>query len=229
VKKATRGTKPQSGKRSPKRTWDRRKNPARREDLLQRFVDYLLEHGFAEVSLQQAAGELGTSARMLLHYFGSKEKLVEEAIGAVRARQLQFVFGEEMTMDRFDELFWRAFSWCNSDGFLSVFRLTYEILWAALRNPERYRGFLDQVTTEWQQGFAVAMQAAGYSEAHSRTVSTAYLAALRGLVIDVIVTGDHERASEAAALIARHFRADLGVPPPPPAAAPRKRESTKKA
>jgi AcrR family transcriptional regulator len=218
-------TKPSRGKRSTKRTWDRRKNPARREELLQGFVDYLLEHGFADLSLQPAAVQLGTSARMLLHYFGSKERLVEEAIGALRQRQLQVVFGEEMTMDRFDELFWRAFMWSTSEGFVGVFRLTYEILWAALRNPERYRDFLDQVTSEWQLGFAGAMQASGYSEPHSRTVSTAYLAALRGLVIDLIVTGDRERISEAGALIARHFREDLGVGTPRPKV---KRQAKKK-
>jgi AcrR family transcriptional regulator len=199
--------------RTRKRTWDRRKNPARREDLLQGFVDYLLDHGFADLSLQPAAAHLGTSPRMLLHYFGSKEQLVEEAIAALRVRQLQTVFGAELTMTRIDELLLRYWTWCTSDEFIRVFRLAYEILWAALRTPDRYRAFLDQLTVEWQSGFAAALQATGYSEAHSRTLSTAYLAALRGLVIDFIVTGDRERVSEAAGLIFRHLREDLGTTP----------------
>ena len=56
-----------------------------RARLLDAAVDYALAHGIAEVSLRQLAGALGTSHRMLIHHFGSREGLLVAVVDAMEA------------------------------------------------------------------------------------------------------------------------------------------------
>src|SRR5579862_1627967 len=44
---------------------------ARRAEVLDRAVDYVLAHGLAELSLRPLAKAVGSSPRVLLYYFGS--------------------------------------------------------------------------------------------------------------------------------------------------------------
>ena len=64
-----------------------------RDRLRQKCFRYFLQHGVANLSLRPLAAAVGTSARMLLHYFGSKEALIAEVMEQVQAR-LQGAFEE---------------------------------------------------------------------------------------------------------------------------------------
>src|SRR5213592_758973 len=58
-----------------------------RERLLAAAVDYAAEHGLADLSLRTLAAALGTSHRILIFHFGSKEGLLVEVVRAVEAQQ----------------------------------------------------------------------------------------------------------------------------------------------
>jgi AcrR family transcriptional regulator len=49
---------------------------ARRDEVTSAATDYVLEHGLVGLSLRPLAAELGTSDRMLLYHFASKDDLV---------------------------------------------------------------------------------------------------------------------------------------------------------
>src|SRR5258705_10074843 len=65
----------------------RRPDAQKRSVLLEAATDHVLEHGMAGLSLRPLALALGTSPRMLLYHFGSKEQLVTDVLAAARARQ----------------------------------------------------------------------------------------------------------------------------------------------
>ena len=48
---------------------------------------YLLEHGLPAFSLRPLAESLGTSARMLIHHFGTRENLLREAMEEIREQE----------------------------------------------------------------------------------------------------------------------------------------------
>lgn len=52
------------------------KDPQRREVWTREATDYTLEHGLIGLSLRPLAASLGTSDRMLLYHFGTKDDLV---------------------------------------------------------------------------------------------------------------------------------------------------------
>ena len=56
-----------------------------REAIVQRATDHLLERGVVAVSLRELAAAVGVSPRMLVHHFGSREKLVSSAVREARS------------------------------------------------------------------------------------------------------------------------------------------------
>lgn len=64
----------------------RREDPRRRDELLNAAAAYLLRHGVAGMSLRPMAAAIGTSARLLIYHFGTKDQLLIEAMGVIRAQ-----------------------------------------------------------------------------------------------------------------------------------------------
>src|SRR5262245_38296022 len=71
----------------------RRLQPERRAALLTASTDALLRHGLHGLTLTKLADAAGTSPRMLIYHFGSRDALVLEALKEARRRQLQ-IFGD---------------------------------------------------------------------------------------------------------------------------------------
>ena len=107
----------------------------RRQELLDRIVDYLAEHGLAQATLRPMAATLDVSINRLVHHFGSKEDLLTAAL--VRAMDRQIAVQEawlernpELTLVEMYRKWWK---WMNaSPANLSLVRLNYE---AAALNP----------------------------------------------------------------------------------------------
>lgn len=60
-----------------------RGRPEQRAAFLTGAVEHVLQHGVSGLSLRPLAAALGTSDRMLLYYFGSREKLLEAVLDLV--------------------------------------------------------------------------------------------------------------------------------------------------
>jgi AcrR family transcriptional regulator len=170
-----------------------------RQRLLAAALDYVAEHGVGEKSLRQIAAALGTSHRMLIYHFGSKEGLFVEIIRTMEARQLAVlsdmaeVPGESPgdTARRF----WRRIAdpslWPNE-------RLFFEIYGQALQGRPGTTHLLDDVIDSWVEPMAALIQAQGLAEQDAKAFARLGLAVSRGLLLDLLATGD--RAGVDAAM-----------------------------
>src|SRR3954464_4293189 len=70
-----------------------------KQQLLERALGYLAEHGIGDISLRQLAAALGTSHRMLIYHFGSKEGLLVAVVNEVERRQRTPIAALETDMD----------------------------------------------------------------------------------------------------------------------------------
>ena len=61
---------------------------ARRRELLDAAYRYVLDHGLADLSLRPLAAAIGSSPRVLLFLFGSKDGLVAALLARARAEEL---------------------------------------------------------------------------------------------------------------------------------------------
>ena len=59
----------------------------RRAKLLDKVANYILSSGLADLSLRPLATAVNTSPRMLLYFFGSKERMIAEALAHIRIRE----------------------------------------------------------------------------------------------------------------------------------------------
>lgn len=67
------------------------KDTARHRVLAEAATDYVLAHGLVGLSLRPLAAELGTSDRMLLYHFGSKDELVAAVLRVSNERSVRYI------------------------------------------------------------------------------------------------------------------------------------------
>ena len=149
----------------------------------------------AHLSLRPLAAAIGTSARMLLHYFGSNERLVAEVMAQVHL-QLQATFREFLerpgnrTGQHFLFDFWETLTTKSNRPSL---RLLFEVQTLALQNPKRYRRYLTGTSASWRELIEKALPP-GAGGAASATL---YNAVIDGLLLELLATGDLRRTSQA--------------------------------
>jgi len=155
-------------------------DPNRRADVLARAADYVLERGLAGLSLRPLAKALGTSPRMLLYDFVSKEQLIHEVLAEIRRREETLLTADVQTLADV----WRWISAPEREPFL---RLFFEIYVGALGSGEAVplvRDWLDFLQTKWRPPVDAA-------------TATLMVAVVRGLLLDRLATGDRKRTDAA--------------------------------
>jgi AcrR family transcriptional regulator len=169
-----------------------------RDRLRQSCLTYFLKHGVANLSLRPLAAAAGTSARMLLHYFGSKEALIGEVMEQVQGR-LQNAFKELLAAQpggrRNNPLpkFWKVLSDKRNQPSL---RLLFEVQMLALQNPRRYRRYLTRSSVTWRGLIEQALPA----KQKNAVNATLHNAVIDGLLLELLSTGDLRRTSRALML-----------------------------
>ena len=170
---------------------------ARRAELLDRAVDYVCCNGLAELSLRPLAKAVGSSPRVLLYYFGSKEALVVEIVQRGRARQREMMRDLKLTGLAPREVaraLWREWS---KPEWEALTRLSFEIYALALQDRARFPGYLDRSVNEWLRALETCAQAPGRSRSEARSRATLLVAGFRGFLLDLVATHDRARIDRA--------------------------------
>ena len=182
-------------------------NQKRPEELRGAIVRYLIRHGLTNLSLRPLAKAVGTSPRVLLYYFGSKEKMVIEVLAEVRQRQRASYGG--MQAASFAEecrIIWKQMSAADSEP---LFRVFFEAFGMALRHPQLYKAFLQATVEDWLRLIADPLCREGYTRRDARAFATVVLGGLRGFMLDYCATGDRRRLDRAIGLWLRALESML--------------------
>src|SRR5947209_10725173 len=83
---------PQSSAAAPRRTAAPSPSDPRQR-LLDRAIAYVADNGLTDLTLRTLAASIGTSHRMLIHHFGSKEGLWVAIVQTVERRQRELLAG----------------------------------------------------------------------------------------------------------------------------------------
>lgn len=184
-----------------------RHNGRRPEELRQAIFQYFLEHGLADASLRPLAKAIGSSPRVLLYYFGSKEQMLADIVAQIRksqhsrfARIQAASFGEEC------RLIWKRMSQPETERH---FRLYFEAYGIALREPQRYKKFLQATVDDWLGFIADPLVKQGLARRKARVFATVVLAGFRGFMLDYCNTHDRQRIGRAVEIWTRSLDATL--------------------
>jgi AcrR family transcriptional regulator len=161
-------------------------DPARRAELLDAAIDYAVEHGLSDLTLRPLADALGVMPNTLVHHFGSKEELLSEILNGVRDR-LRGMRAQMQSEPGGDPLV-GVWEWTASPERLPFFRSFFEAYGLALRRPESFEPFLTRVVSDWLP-----------PDGDHSEQATLELALLRGLLLDLLTTGERDRVERALA------------------------------
>jgi len=169
-----------------------------REKLLDAATEYVAAHGFGDVSLRTLAGALGTSHRMLIFHFGSKDRLWIEIVHAVEQRQrerLRELMPAPGQPTR--EALWTWWKHISDPSLWPNERLFFELYGQALQGRAHAAGFLDGIVEDWVEPVARASIAQGVPESLARAQARLGVAVTRGLLLDLLATRDTEGVDQA--------------------------------
>ncbi|MGY1609639.1 MULTISPECIES: TetR/AcrR family transcriptional regulator [unclassified Geodermatophilus] len=170
-----------------------------RETYLAGAVDHVLREGVATLSLRPLAAALGTSDRMLLYYFGTRENLLSAVLDEV-GRQLQAGLaaalpGDAVPPGRLLPVLWTSLQDSGADAHV---RLYLEVSGLAARGRQPFADLARRVAEDWLAWVGPRLDVA---DAERAAAAAGLLAALDGVLLVHAVAGP-ERAAAAAGWLA---------------------------
>ena len=162
-----------------------------RERLLEGAIDYVAQNGLADVSLRALAAALGTSHRMLIHHFGSKEGLWVEIVRTVEARQRELL--GQILPDAGQPIAEAMRAWWKHISDPSLWpneRLFFEIYGQALQGRPHTTELLDGIVDDWLDPVTEINVALGVPRDLARAHARLGVAVTRGLLLDLLATRD---------------------------------------
>lgn len=178
---------------------------ARQAALLEAAYEYVLGHGLVDLSLRPLASAIGSSPRVLIFLFGSKDGLVRALLARARADELALL--DELRSAAGDEpaglvaAVERVWEWLATPDHGPLLRLWVEAAARSLVEPEgAWAGFARDTVDDWLSVLAACQSPSERAGGQGVARCTLALAVLRGGLLDLLATGDRERVSKAVRL-----------------------------
>jgi AcrR family transcriptional regulator len=177
---------------------------ARRDELLQLCYEHVLEHGFGDLSLRPLAAAVGSSPRVLLYLFGSKEDLVREILGRARDDEVRLLAGQPAAYRDLRAAARATWRWLVDPAHRRLLVLWLEVYARSLTEPAGpWAGFAAQTVEDW---LGLLARAQPRPSSRARTAErTLTLAVLRGAMLDLLATGEVDRVTAAVHLHLRRL------------------------
>jgi AcrR family transcriptional regulator len=157
----------------------------RRQELLDAVVEEFAGHGIGDRSLRDVAAAVGTSHRMLLHHFGSRNEMLLAIVEEVERRQR--VLLSVLPAEPAEAI---AAMWADlrRPELRPFERLFFECYARGVQGEQPFTQMLPGAVDTWLAADASADGA----------LVRLGLAVMRGLLLDLVATGDDEGVDAAA-------------------------------
>ena len=175
-------------------------SPSRRAELLDRIVATLLDRGVGDLSLRPLAERAGTSARLLIYHFDSKENLIATALDEVR-RRVEAGLSEAAAAERptsLAELLRFFWNWALRPENQTSFRLLFEVDALSMFDRASFSLAGRRAAAErWMALLGRAGEGIGDDGPRLAGHATLIMGALVGLLQDQFATDDRSRTTAA--------------------------------
>ncbi|MET7639535.1 TetR/AcrR family transcriptional regulator [Streptomyces sp. NPDC005438] len=171
----------------------------RKAELLDAAYQYALTHGLTGLSLRPLAQAVGSSPRVLLFLFGSKDGLVRALLTRARAEELDLLDAvrreEPADLCATARRLWQWLAAAEHRGLLTLWVEAYATSLVAPEGP--WADFARETVTDWLDLLAAHQPATVRGTPAGAAERSRVLALLRGALLDLLATGDRERTTAA--------------------------------
>ncbi|MGW5309637.1 TetR family transcriptional regulator [Nocardia thailandica] len=168
----------------------------RRDEILDATLADFARHGLVDFTLRGLAGRIGTSARMLVHYFGTREQLLAAAFAEHRRRMRdQLAAVPDRAPADTAAAAWSGMTAPEQQGHFTVM---FHLLAAGLTPDAPERPTAGEAVLAWVDYATDLLVAAGRPPGPARVDATVLASGLKGILLDRLVTGDVARCDAAA-------------------------------
>lgn len=166
--------------------------------LLAAAAEHIAARGVGGLTMRGLAAAIGTSHRMLLYHFGSKEGLLVEVIKLVEQRQRAALADLELNAGTSAPAIARAF-WerLSTPELAANERLFFEIYGQALQGRPGTTALLDGIVDSWLEPAVELLDRLGFPHRHAAAQARLGVAVTRGLLLDLLATGDRAACDAA--------------------------------
>jgi AcrR family transcriptional regulator len=169
-------------------------NAQRRQALVEAAARHLAQHGLANTSLDDIATSAGTSARMLIHHFGSKDQLIAQALEVARRWQLDHARAYFVPAIDAAAVLEATWPWLVDRESLNYFRLFQHVAaLERLHGPAADTEFADRLGADWTPILVAVFAADPRYRADAQSLSDLTIAIYRGIAIDLVASPYDER------------------------------------
>jgi AcrR family transcriptional regulator len=177
----------------------------RRQALLRAITECMCRTGLVNLSLREIARQIDISAPALIHHFGNKETLLREALGAIHDQEvalLEAAFQRDSVTAALQAL-WRAQSRPAERRRQAA---AMEIQSIVQNDPSRFPNYHQHLTRPWTAAMHGALERAGCPSEQRIALATLLMASYRGLLGDLLATGENKRIQSAFDLLLESTR-----------------------
>jgi AcrR family transcriptional regulator len=173
---------------------------SRRDELLELAYAYVLEQGITAMSLRPLARAIGSSPRVLLFLFASKDGFVRALLARARADELELLdrLRSAKGIPDLPSLAAAIWEWLAAPEHRALLRLWAEGYARSLLDPDGpWAGFARATVEDWLELLADAQPPRRRHTPAGVAERTLTLAVLRGALLDLLATDDSPRTTTA--------------------------------
>jgi AcrR family transcriptional regulator len=174
---------------------------ARKSELLELAYAYSLTHGLADLSLRPLATAIGSSPRVLLFLFGSKDGLIRALLARSRSDELELLrqinsrYADAPGLEVIARELW---TWLAAKERRPLLTLWTEAYGRSLVAPDGpWADYARSTVDDWLELLATAQPKRERATSRGEARRTGVLAMLRGALLDLLATGDTDRVTAA--------------------------------
>jgi AcrR family transcriptional regulator len=172
-------------------------------DLLGKVMTYASEQGITGKSLREIAAGVGTSHRMLLYHFGSREGLMAAIVEEVERRQREFMAALTERASTPTELMLAQWERLSGPQLRPFVRLFFEVFGVAVQGAPGTEALLRNLTTPWLEESVKVAKDYGYDV--DPAAMRIGVAVSRGLLLDLLAGADPKEVTAAYKMFVKFF------------------------
>jgi AcrR family transcriptional regulator len=181
-----------------------------RDLLLQRVMAYGAREGITGKSLREIALGVGSSHRMLLYHFGSREGLLAAIVAAMEARQRAVLAELSERAQEPTQVMLGLWQQVSSPELRPFVRLFFEVFGMVVQGTPGTEGLRETVTAPWLTDAAAAAEALGVPADPAQL--RLGVAVTRGLLLDLVAGADVAEVNASYRRFVELYRRGVDLP-----------------